>query len=192
MRFSTMAVFLLLTSPVVAQIGNPGNLVPGTESSPGTPAPHRPNQTDRLFSILAAGGGMAEVDFGKLAKPKASEPIKAFGQRMIDDHSKANARLADLAKAAGIRLPGGLDADHVAARARLGKLSGSAFDLAYLRGQVLDHIKTVQLLEWEIDSGEDADIQHFASETLPIVLEHLQMAQALLLQIKERQLSSAQ
>src|SRR4051794_24801466 len=60
----------------------------------------------------------------------------------------------------------------------LEKLEGDAFDISYIRSQVVDHQKTAQLLEWEIGFGEDADVQRFASATLP-VLEHLQAARDL-------------
>ncbi|TPI45311.1 DUF4142 domain-containing protein, partial [Mesorhizobium sp. B3-1-1] len=56
------------------------------------------------------------------------------------------------------------------------KLALVEFDLAYISGQIVDHQKTVQLLEWEIGSGRDPDVQHFASDILPAVLEHLRMA----------------
>ena len=127
---------------------------------------------------------MAEVDFGKLAEQKAqSREVKGFARRMADDHGKANAQLADLAKQANIPLPNELDPDHKAMRADLEKLSGAEFDKAYMRGQVVDHQKTVLLLQWEIAFGQDGDLQRFASRTLPTVLEHLQMAQNLLAEI---------
>jgi putative membrane protein len=44
---------------------------------------------------------------------------------------------------------------------------------------VTDHQKTAQLLEWEIGSGENAELQKFASDILPIVLEHSEMARRL-------------
>ncbi|MBZ9962068.1 DUF4142 domain-containing protein [Mesorhizobium sp. BR1-1-14] len=44
------------------------------------------------------------------------------------------------------------------------KLTGVEFDLAYISGQIVDHQKTVQLLEGEIGSGQDPDVQHFASD----------------------------
>ncbi|TIT42294.1 MAG: DUF4142 domain-containing protein, partial [Mesorhizobium sp.] len=66
--------------------------------------------------------------------------------------------------------------EHERQRAELEKLYGAKFDIAYISGQITDHQKTVQLLEWEIGSGQDADLQHFASETLPTVLDHLQLA----------------
>jgi hypothetical protein len=34
-------------------------------------------------------------------------------------------------------------------------------------------------MEWEIDSGKNPQLKEFAVENLPVVLEHLQMAQNL-------------
>jgi putative membrane protein len=182
---SVFALSVLLASPAAAQIGNPAGVAPGTpQSAPGVPAPHYPNTEDRLFARLAAAGGMAEVDFGKLAEQKAqSGEVKGFARRMADDHAKANGQLADLAKQANIPLPTELDPDHKAMRVELDKLSGAEFDKVYMRGQVVDHQKTVVLLQWEIALGQDGDLQRFAAQTLPIVLEHLQMAQNLLAEI---------
>ena len=45
---------------------------------------------DVHFMMKAAQGGMAEVKMGQLAAEKASNPdVKAFGQKMVDDHTKA-------------------------------------------------------------------------------------------------------
>lgn len=54
---------------------------------------------------------------------------------------------------------------------------------AYLAHQTVEHQKTAQPLAWEIGQGEDADLQRFASETLPTVLEHLRAARDLAAQI---------
>ena len=51
-----------------------------------------------------------------------------------------------------------------------------ASGLTYMRAQIVDHQKTSQLLQWEIGSGEDAEMQRFAADTLPTVLEHLAQA----------------
>jgi putative membrane protein len=102
---------------------------------------------------------------------------------MVQDHAKANDRLSSLAKAANIPLPGDLDPDHRTMRADLEKLSGAPFDWAYIQGQVQDHQKTAHLLEWEIGSGQDAELQKFASETLPVVFQHLQLAQSIAAQL---------
>ena len=165
-----------------AQLGNPGFVTPGTpQNAPGVPAPNHANTQDRLFAILLAAGGAAEVDFGRLAEGKSqNEAVKQFARRMVQDHTKANGELASLANAAQIPLPGELDPDQKDMRAKLVSLTGAAFDLTYMQGQVIDHQKTVILLQWEIGQGQDAPMQQWASATLPVVLGHLEMAKNLL------------
>jgi putative membrane protein len=172
---------ILLVSPGFAQIGNPAGTEPDTrQAAPGVPAPHQTNAQDQIFAQLAASGGMAEVVLGRLADRKAqNRAVKEFGQLMVQDHGKANDKLTALAKSANIPLPNEPDPEHKAVQARLEGLNGASFDVAYLAAQVQDHQKTAQLLQWEINSGQDAQLQRFASEALPIVLTHLRMAQDL-------------
>ncbi|HKU08751.1 MAG TPA: DUF4142 domain-containing protein, partial [Bradyrhizobium sp.] len=51
--------------------------------------------------------------------------------------------------------------------------------LMYIRGQIIDHQQTAQLLEYEIGSGQDEQLKSFASQVLPIVMQHLEMAQSI-------------
>ena len=165
------SVVVLLAAPAWGQAGNPAGMTPGT-------GPHQPNNADRLFVRAAAIGGTAEVELGRLAERKGqSDAVKEFAWRMVEDHSKANDRLMTLAKEDGIPVPDELDQEHKAMRAQLEAMSGPEFDLAYLQGQVIDHQKMVQLLEYEIGSGQDVELKGFASEVLPVVLRHLRAAQ---------------
>src|ERR1700746_3382597 len=67
--------------------------------------------SDDKFVKDAAEGGLAEVELGKLAAEKgASTDVKAFGQRMVTDHSKANDELKQIAGAKGVDLPTELSA----------------------------------------------------------------------------------
>jgi putative membrane protein len=102
---------------------------------------------------------------------------------MVENHTKANAELATLANAAQIPLPGELDTDQKDMRAKLVSLTGAAFDLNYVQGQLIDHQKTVILLQWEIGQGQDAPMQQWASATLPVVLGHLETAKNLLAEL---------
>lgn len=180
MRYTSicMAGLLAFASPVHAQFGNPAGMAPDTRmEAPGKPAPGSTNYQDRLFAQLVAAGGMAEVSFGKLAGKSDNADVKKFGDQMVRDHSKANDQLKQLADKSKIPLPQDLDEEHQRKSNELQKLKGDEFDLAYIDGQIVDHQKTIQLLEWEIDSGEDAALQHFASDSLPLIFQHLQMAQ---------------
>jgi len=132
------------------------------------------------FVKEAAVGGMAEVELGKLAKDKGdSDTVKQFGQKMVDDHSKANDELKSLAKKKNIDLPTSLDAKHQAVVDRLSKLSGADFDRAYSTEMVKDHQEDVKEFQKEANSGTDSDIKNFASSTLPTLQEHLKMAREL-------------
>ena len=61
--------------------------------------------TTAQFLQQAAIAGMKEVLTGKLAAEKATDKkIKAFGQMMVDDHTRANEELRALAKIKKINL----------------------------------------------------------------------------------------
>src|SRR5439155_10805260 len=102
---------------------------------------------------------------------------KDFGQRMVDDHSKANDELKTLAQNKNITLPTDLNAKDKALRTRLSKLSGAAFDRAYMQAMVSDHRMDANEFRQESKMGKDADIKAFASKTLPIDEDHLKLAQ---------------
>lgn len=135
--------------------------------------------SDRKFVMNAAMGGMAEVSLGQLAVQKASSAdVRQFGQRMVDDHTKANDNLKQVAAQKGLTLPTALDAKHQADMDKLSKLSGDAFDRAYMKDMVKDHQQDTKEFQNEANKGQDADIKSFASTTLPVLQEHLSMAQS--------------
>lgn len=136
--------------------------------------------TDRTFMRKAAEGGLAEVELGKLAAERgSSQDVKQFGQRMVDDHSKANDQLKQLASEKGINLPEKLDAKDAATKARLEKLSGKAFDRAYMRDMVTDHTKDVSEFRTEAKTAKDPDVKNFASQTVPTLEDHLKQAKSI-------------
>lgn len=135
---------------------------------------------DQKFVKEAAQGGMAEVELGQLAVAKGSSAdVKAFGQRMVDDHTQASDKLKQLASKKGIQLPSNLDAKDRATKLRLSKLSGEQFDKAYMQDMVQDHKKDVAAFEQESNSGADADIKNFARQTLPTLESHLKAAETI-------------
>ena len=187
MRRLAVLAFVALPAAAVAQIGNPGFFDPTTRfESPGVPAPNQSNATDKLFARLVAEGGLAEVTFGELAAGRASAAaVSDFARRMVDDHTAANETLAGIAEASAIPLPDALNAEHAWMRDRLEGLEGAAFDLEYMRAQVVDHQKTIQLLVYEIGQGQNGELQRFAAATLPTVLGHLKMAREIVAGLTE-------
>jgi len=135
---------------------------------------------DHEFVMDAAMGGLMEVELGRIAAQKGmSESVKQFGQRMVDDHGKANQELMSLASSKGMTLPTALDEKHQKDVTKLSALSGAEFDRAYSKMMLSDHMKDVKEFEKQSTKGADPDIKAFASKTLPTLQEHLQMAKAL-------------
>jgi putative membrane protein len=135
---------------------------------------------DQKFVKEAAQGGLAEVELGQLATEKgSSDEVKKFGQRMVDDHGKANDELKQVASAKGIQLPTELNAKDKATKERLSKLSGDQFDKAYMADMVRDHKKDVAAFRRESKMAKDSDLKNFAAETLPTLEDHLKQAQSI-------------
>ena len=134
--------------------------------------------SDAYFVKKAASGGMAEVELGQLAvKNGSSEQVKQFGQRMIDDHTKANDQLKQIASQEHVKLPTEPDQQDRATKARLEKLTGAQFDQAYMSEMVTDHKKDVAEFARESKSAKNPAIKDFAQQTLPVLREHLKQAE---------------
>lgn len=135
---------------------------------------------DLSFMGDAAMGNMAEVELGHLAvKQGASKDVKQFGQHMIDDHSKANDELKQLAQQKKVMPPPGVSPEQKQTMEKLTKLKGAEFDRAYVKDMVEDHVKDVTAFEAVSKNATDADVKAFAAKTLPVLRQHLQMIQGI-------------
>jgi len=135
--------------------------------------------TDSSWLVMASEANLAEVDAGKLAQSKAaSTEIRQFAQQMVEDHTKSNQELTDLAQKKGITLPTRADEKHRKSTADLADLSGLEFDRKYADMMVSEHEKAVALFESHSNST-DSDVKAFVDKTLPTLRHHLQMARDL-------------
>ena len=135
---------------------------------------------DSAFMKKAAAGGMAEVELGQLAVQKASSSdVKAFGQRMVDDHGKANEQVKQLAAEKHVDIPQAPGAKHQATKARLEALSGTQFDQAYIEEMVKDHKKDVAEFQHASKSAKDDDVKNFAAKILPTLQDHLKQIEGM-------------
>lgn len=135
---------------------------------------------DQAFVKAAALGGMAEYQLSQLVSQRASYPeVQIFGERMVQDHLGANARLMGLAYEKGAAIPAELDPAHKALRQKLERTSGPEFDRQYMKGMVKDHKLVVEVFEKQAESGDDVELRAFAAQTLPALREHLAIAQEL-------------
>jgi putative membrane protein len=132
------------------------------------------DSADIKFAVTAANGGLAEVALGKLALEKTTNiAVKNFADMMVDEHSKINDDLAQIATAKGIPLPATPDAVHLEKAGELRKMSEANFDKAYVAAMVDGHKKTLELMSNEAKNGKDADLKEFAAKTAKVVYRHL-------------------
>lgn len=135
------------------------------------------SQAANDFMLTAASGGMLEVTLGKMAQEKGSNAdVKAFGQKMVEDHGKANAELKTLAASKNVTLPVEPIAEHQKHIDAMKDMSGAAFDKHYMSMMVQDHQKDISEFE-KATQNEDADVKAFATKTLPILKAHLELAE---------------
>ena len=163
---------MTVSSAVAQQNKNSNNTQMSSKESAAT------TMTDTHFLDKAAEGGLAEVEFGKLAEQKAGdEQVKKFGERMVTDHCKVNQQLKDVAQQEHIQIPDHLSATDQAAKDRLEKLSGAEFDHVYMKDMVKDHKADIAEFARESESAKDPAVKNFAQQTLPVLRQHLQIAE---------------
>jgi putative membrane protein len=186
-------VMAMSVAPVLAQppdpTSRPAPRQPGQPPQPGQPgqppstAPARTEQKpagDQQFVMNVAKDGLAEVELGKLASQKASnEQLKQFGQKMVDDHGKANDELKKLASDKNITIPNEVDSKHKSTIDKLSKMTGDAFDKAFTQEMMNGHKKAVSAFKNESKSGKDPEIKAWAEKTLPTLEDHFKQIQDL-------------
>jgi predicted outer membrane protein len=150
--------------------------------------------------------GLTEVQLGKLAAERAASPeVKAFGQMMVRDHSRAGDELAKIATQLKVEQPKQPDEKHRELIDRLSKLQGAEFDREYMTAMVQGHEGVLSTVKTRVgnrvtsnqpaagskpsaaapeatgtsgaDSGEAA-LDKWAAKVLPTVQQHLERARA--------------
>jgi putative membrane protein len=135
---------------------------------------------DTEFVMMAASGGMHEVELGKLASKQAmNEKVKALGERMVQDHTKANEKLKAVAGEAGVKLPEKLMPDHQKHVDHFRAMKGADFDKEYISHMVKDHEHDVAMFRMASTEAKNKALASFAKETLPTLEEHLSMVRQL-------------
>lgn len=134
---------------------------------------------DMAFIRDAQAGGSYEVTSSQKALFKTSDPqIKTLAQHMVDDHTKANMQLNNLASRKGLPDTAGMTAAQIDMLSQLDKLSGADFDREYLNQQQSAHQDTIAKFESASANANDKDIRDWASATLPTLRDHLTMVQS--------------
>ncbi|MGH7936363.1 MAG: DUF4142 domain-containing protein [Chthoniobacterales bacterium] len=130
---------------------------------------------EKAFIKKAADGGMTEVKLGEIAQQNGgTDDIKDFGKLMVDDHTKINDNLKDVAGKMDVAVPTEVSAKHQAAIDKLSKLHGAAFDKAYTKDMVKDHKTDIAEFEEAGKMVKNDDLKNFIEKSTETMKGHLE------------------
>lgn len=136
----------------------------------------RPGPAGRQFLEMASRGNAAGVAAGRIALQKGrSEDVRRIAQTLIDDHTRAQARLEAVARRVGITtaLPDSADPLRREMANRLhAAAAGDEFDRMFVAAQVRDHMMAISLYEYAANLAQDREISSFALNSLPGLRRH--------------------
>jgi putative membrane protein len=147
--------------------------------------------TDPVIAHIAYTAGVIDVTAAKQALTKASnKDVKAFAENMVRDHEAVNKQALDLVKKLNVT-PEDNDTSKALTkaaadkRAELDKLSGAAFDKAYVANEVAYHKTVDNALETQlIPSASNAELKSLLQTGLKIFQGHEQHAEHVAAELK--------
>jgi len=177
--------------------GSQGNMAPGTGgtgasrggagttgdtgSSRGTGNMGSNNNTGTGTGTGSSGTGSSDTTGSdRMASSGSMGDAPAAGEPSVSDPAASGERMGsgDRMNTESKNVYGQLSSDAQKKYDELAKLTGDKFDKKYL-GTIIDaHKKSIKAFEKESKSGEDTELKSFATNTLPTLKHHLDMAQS--------------
>ncbi len=149
----------------------------------------KPN--DAQIAHIAYTAGQIDVDAAQLALQKShNKEVRAFAENMVRDHKAVNAKALALVKKLNVT-PQENDTSKALVKqakdkqAEIEKLSGAAFDRAYVANEVAYHKTVDNALEGTlIPAASNAELKDLLSTGLKIFQGHEQHAEHVLADLK--------
>jgi len=118
-----------------------------------------------------------QVSLGKLAQEKGrDDAVKRFGERMERDHGALQEQLNNMASRNGMPYKSGMGPENRANLDRLEKMSGRAFDRAYMTFMIQSHNGYLNYWRNEGRAARSAPVRTLVNRGLPTLEEHMEMA----------------
>jgi putative membrane protein len=164
------------TSTGASTAGATTGAVPNQATS--NPASTEKMTDAEIFSMLKSAN-QGEIDAGKLAESKATNPaVKAFARDMVTDHTTLLNQGNALAKKLNVT-PQPAATDSIAAMNKQvaqtlqQEPKGTKFDSAYVNNQVLGHQNTLDLVKRAQDQAQNAELKTLLQNAQPVIQRHL-------------------
>lgn len=139
--------------------------------------------SDPQVAHVAVTANTIDAELAQLALQRArSEDVKAFARMMVDDHTGVNKQAAALAARLKVTpesndVSASLQKGAGEARAKLEKLTGDAFDRAYIAREVEYHAAVLDAIDkLLIPTTQNAELKQLLQTVRPAVAAHLERA----------------
>ncbi|TPQ34497.1 hypothetical protein C2U70_17030 [Bradyrhizobium guangdongense] len=150
-----------------------------------------PKPTDPQIAHIAYTAGVIDINAAKQAiKKTKSKDVKAFAEDMVRDHEAVNKQALALVKKLNVT-PEDNDTSKTLSKqasdklAELDKLSGAAYDKAYVQNEVAYHKAVNGALETQlIPSANNAELKSLLQTGLKIFQGHQQHAEHVAAELK--------
>jgi putative membrane protein len=135
---------------------------------------------DRAFMQDAAKANQDEIDVGKLAEQKSSNPqVKSYGQTLVNDHTKGLRDLENVASKESVSIEPHQGATARAEYQQLQNLNGPQFDRSFVSQMVQDHEMAISKFEQALKDTRNPELRNYINSTLPVLRKHLMEARDL-------------
>jgi putative membrane protein len=148
--------------------------------------PGIPRLSDEHVAGVALLGNNVEIAYALLAPARAADgDVQSYAARMRTDHTSLNAQLTDLLSRIDLEAqddPAGraLRDVSLARHARLQRLTGRAFDAAYLDDDVLSHRELLDVIDRVLTpNARHRELREYLAALRPAVAAHLANAEQL-------------
>ncbi|MEO8255514.1 DUF4142 domain-containing protein [Flavobacterium sp. FlaQc-47] len=137
-------------------------------------------EDDSEFLVDQAEINLAEIEIGKLAQTKSTNPeVKKFGKMLVDEHTKSASEVSALAKAKNFTLPTSITEDGKEEYNKLNEKSGLDFDKKFADMMIDGHEKAIDKLKKASEKATDQDVKLWASNNIAGLTAHLEHAKML-------------
>ncbi|WP_299819799.1 DUF4142 domain-containing protein [uncultured Pontibacter sp.] len=135
------------------------------------------NLDDMTFMMTAASSNMLEIELGKMAAEKATDPeVKEFARMMVDHHTKASKEMKSIASEMGVTLPTTLMPMHQKMVDKLSNKTGDELNEDYMDTMETAHKMDIAMFEAKTNNAKSQSVKAFASKTLPTLKSHHEKA----------------
>lgn len=148
-------------------------------------ATNGPSPTDSAFVRSALQADAAELSDAAVAANSSDPAVRAYAGRITADHTQATNRLVAIAGPLGIdtsaaKIPSaiaGSSPEPAGGANAMQVTAGNPPAAEYFKQEIAAHERTISLYQKEAQSGDDSALKQYARQMIPVLQQHLQLAQ---------------